>query len=223
MGSMNSNSTSDYKSKALPHATPPATTPEAILDFWFGDGLQTGWPTQEMKAIWFGGGPPLDAQITAAFGAQVLQAVDDGLGAWEDQPLSRLALIVLLDQFTRNVFRGSPRAFQGDPRAQRLVMDALAQGWDQQLPVVCRVFLYMPLMHAENMGLQNECVNRFTQLLEDAPDTLKARLQSNLDFARQHQEIMATFGRFPHRNSALGRISTAAEDTFLVKGPRFGQ
>ena len=196
---------------------------QTIMDFWFADGLQTGWPTQEMKAIWFGGGPALDARIKAAFGAQVLQAVEGGFAAWEDQPLSQLALILLLDQFTRNVFRGSPCAFEGDTRAQRLVMDALAKAWDQELPVVCRVFLYMPLMHAENLALQNECVSRFAQLLNDAPDALKAQLQSNLDFARQHQEIVARFGRFPHRNGTLGRISTADEHTFLINGPRFGQ
>ena len=200
--------------------TPSAQT---IMDFWFADGLQTGWPTQEMKAIWFGGGPALDARITATFGAQVLQAVEGGFAAWEDQPLSRLALILLLDQFTRNVFRGGPRAFGGDTRAQRLVMDALEKTWDQQLPLVCRVFLYMPLMHAENLALQNECVSRFTQLLNDAPNALQAQLQSNLDFALQHQEIVAKFGRFPHRNGTLGRISTADEDTFLIDGPRFGQ
>ena len=208
---------------ALPPSAPLAPSPQAILDFWFADGLQTGWPTQEMKAVWFGGGPALDARITAAFGAQVLQAVEGGLAAWEDQPLSRLALVVLLDQFTRNVFRGLPRAFEGDTRAQGLVMDALANTWDQQLPVVCRVFLYMPLMHAENLTLQNECVSRFARLVADAPDALKAQLQGNLDFARQHQDIIARFGRFPHRNGALARISTADEDTFLVKGPRFGQ
>jgi uncharacterized protein (DUF924 family) len=208
---------------ALPEPSPLATSQQDILDFWFADGLQTGWPTQEMKAIWFGGDPALDARITAAFGAQVLQAVEGGFAAWEDQPLSRLALVVLLDQFTRNVFRGSPRAFEGDTRAQQLVMDALASDWDQQLPVVCRVFLYMPLMHAENLALQNECVSRFARLVADAPDALKVRLQSNLDFARQHQDIIARFGRFPYRNAALGRSSTAGEEIFLVKGPRFGQ
>lgn len=202
---------------------PFATNPQAILDFWFADGIQTGWPTQEMKAIWFGGGPALDARITEAFGEQVVQATEGGFEAWEDQPLHRLALILLLDQFTRNVFRGSPRAFEGDTRAQRLVMDALAKNWDQQLPVVCCVFFYMPLMHAENLALQNECVNRFAQLVAEAHDSLKVRLQGNLDFARQHQEIIARFGRFPHRNAALGRISTADENTFLVKGTRFGQ
>lgn len=202
---------------------PLAPGAQIIMDFWFADGLQTGWPTQEMTAIWFGGGLALDARITAAFGAQVQQAVEGGLEAWEGDPLSRLALILLLDQFTRNIFRGSPLAFGGDTRAQRLVMDALAKTWDQPLPTVGRVFLYMPLMHAENLALQNECVSRFAQLVNDAPDALKARLQSNLDAALQHQEIVARFGRFPHRNGVLGRVSTADEVSFLVKGPRFGQ
>jgi uncharacterized protein (DUF924 family) len=212
-----------FSSNTPPLAAPANIAPNAILHFWFGDGLQTGWPTQEMKAVWFGGSPPLDARITAAFGIPVRQAVEGGFQAWEDRHLSRLALIVLLDQFTRNVFRGSSRAFEGDPRAQRLVTDALEKEWDQSLPWVCRVFLYMPLMHAENLALQDECVRRFTQMVAQAPDTLKARLQSNLDFARQHHEIIATFGRFPYRNVVLGRISTATEETFLLHGPRFGQ
>ena len=205
------------------HNAPVPSTPQDILDFWLADGLQNGWPTQDMKAIWFGGGPALDVQITLAFGAPVVQAVEGGLKAWQDQPLSRLALILLLDQLTRHVFRGSPRAFEGDERAQTLAMDALINGWDRQLPVVGRVFLYMPLMHAETQSMQDECVSRFTQLVADAPDSLKARLKGNLGFALQHQKIIATFGRFPHRNSALGRASTDAETSFLVNGPRFGQ
>ena len=202
------------------------TTPDpaqVILDFWFADGLQSGWPTQEMKAIWFGGGPELDALIKTKFGRHVLQAVQGGLSAWEKRPMSRLALILLLDQFTRNVFRGSARAFGGDARSQQLVTDAIAQNWDQQLPMVCRVFLYMPLMHAENLLLQVECVNRFRQLLSDAPESLKIRLQGNLDFAKQHRDIIAQFGRFPHRNLAMGRVPTSAEESFVLNGPRFGQ
>ncbi len=205
-----------------PYSSTPDTA-QAILDFWFGDGLITGWPTQEMKAIWFGGGPELDALIKTQFGEQAVQAVEGGLQAWEQQPLSRLALILLLDQFTRNVFRGSPRAFEGDGRSQQLVTDALRKNWDRQLPLVGRVFLYMPLMHAENLTLQDECVSRFTQLRIEAPETLKARLQGNLDFAVQHRDIIAQFGRFPHRNIAMGRVATSAEESFLLNGPRFGQ
>ncbi|HQS31420.1 MAG TPA: DUF924 family protein, partial [Polaromonas sp.] len=148
-------------------------------------------------------------------------------GDWSDTPLSpslrRLALIILLDQFTRNVFRGSGQAFAGDARAQQLVLQTLAEGGDLQLPWVGRVFMYMPLMHAESLVLQEECVARFGQLVADAPTDLKERLQGNLDFARQHRAIIAQFGRFPYRNAALGRASTAEEQAFLTTGPRFGQ
>ena len=202
---------------------PLAPSPQIIIDFWFADGLQTGWPTQNMKALWFGGGLALDARITAAFGEQVLHAMEGGFEEWEAQPLSRMALIVLLDQFTRNVFRGSPRAFEGDDRAQRLALDALVQAWDQDLPVVCRVFLYMPLMHAETLALQDQCVACFAQLAAEAPEGLKPRLQGNLDFARQHHGIIARFGRFPHRHAVLGRVTTPDEGEFLLTGPRFGQ
>ena len=176
-----------------------------------------------MKVLWFGGGPALDARITATFGEQVSHAIEGKFEDWAEQPLSRLALIVLLDQFTRNVFRGSPRAFEGDDRAQGLALDALAQTWDQDLPMVCRVFLYMPLMHAETLALQDQCVACFAHLVEDAPEWLKPRLQGNLDFARQHQGIIARFGRFPHRNAVLGRFTTPEEGEFLLTGPRFGQ
>ena len=176
-----------------------------------------------MKAIWFGGGPELDQLITSQFGNYVVQAIQGELSAWEEQALDRLALILLLDQLTRNVFRGSPRAFEGDIKSQPLVTDALARNWDQQMPLVCRVFLYVPLMHAENLQLQEQCVSRFTQLLHDAPETMKARLQGHLDSAVQHRDIIERFGRFPHRNTAIGRVSTAAEDKFLLNGPRFGQ
>ncbi len=205
------------------NTSPVPSTPDAILDFWFADGLQAGWPTREMKAVWFGADPALDAQIKAQFGGQVLQAVQGGLSDWEAQPLPRLALVLLLDQFTRNMYRGTGQAFAGDARAQQLVVDALAMGWDQQLPWVGRVFLYMPLMHAENLALQNECVSCFTKLHADAPEELKARLQGNLDFAIQHRDIIASFGRFPYRNAALGRSNSADEQVFLQNGPRFGQ
>ena len=137
--------------------------------------------------------------------------------------LGQLALVILLDQFTRSVFRGDGRAFSGDERAQQLVLQVIASKADQQLPYVGRVFLYMPLMHAETLALQNECVARFTQLVNDALPSLKERLQDNLDFARKHEEIIAQFGHFPYRNVALGRSSTAEEKVFLAEGPRFGQ
>lgn len=202
-------------------------TPQSVLDFWLGDGVQIGWPTQNMSARWFGGGAALDEDIKSRFGPRVLHALDGRLGDWPHTAptpaLGQLAHIILLDQFTRNVFRGDARAFSGDERAQQLALQAIASLADQQLPWVGRVFMYMPLMHAENPALQSECVARFTQLVDDAPQNLKERLQGNLDFARQHAEIIARFGRFPYRNAVLGRVSTADEEIFLANGPRFGQ
>ena len=198
-------------------------TPAEVLDFWLGDGVSKEWPTQDFGKRWFGGGAELDAEISARFGNNVEAAVGGGLQDWEQPPLNRLALVILLDQFTRNVFRGQAKAFAGDARAQQLVLEALAAGDDLQLPWAGRIFLYMPLMHAESLALQDECVARFTRLQADAPDSLKQRFQGNIDFARQHRDIIARFGRFPYRNAALRRIDTAEEKDFLLKGPRFGQ
>ena len=207
-------------------ADTPAT-PADVLDFWLGDGVQLGWPTQNMSKRWFGGGVALDEEIKSRFGLRVLQALNGELGDWaqtaQTPALGQLALVILLDQFTRNVFRGDGRAFSGDERAQQLALQVIASKADQQLPYVGRVFLYIPLMHAETLALQNECVARFTQLVNDALPSLKERLQDNLDFALKHEEIIAQFGRFPYRNMALGRASTAEEKVFLADGPRFGQ
>jgi uncharacterized protein (DUF924 family) len=208
-----------------PIPSTPATQilPAAVLDFWLADGVSLGWPSQEMNKRWFTGGPALDQAIAQQFGSAVALAQAGGLADWEAAPLDRLALIILLDQFTRNMFRGSAQAFASDARAQQLVQQTLAAQQDRQLPWVGRVFLYMPLMHAENLALQDQCVGSFAQLVAEAPETLKQRLQSNLDFAHQHQDIISRFGRFPYRNAVLGRSNTPAEDEFLLKGPRFGQ
>jgi uncharacterized protein (DUF924 family) len=203
--------------------TTPVATPEQVLEFWLGDGIEKDWPTQDLGKRWFGGGAELDAEITARFGGAVDQALAGGLRDWEQPLLHRLALIILLDQFTRNIFRGSARAFSGDARAQQLVRQTIAAGEDAQLPWAARIFLYMPLMHAESPPLQDECVARFTRLVDDAPEALKQRLRGNLDYAHQHRDIIARYGRFPYRNAVLGRADTPEEQEFLHKGPRFGQ
>lgn len=200
-----------------------SATPASILEFWLGEGYASGWPKRDMGKQWFGGTPELDRQIAERFGPLVRQALAGGLDGWEAQPLDRLALVILLDQFPRNIHRGQAQAFAGDPRAQQLVQDALAQGMDAQLPWVGRMFLYMPLMHAEDLPLQEEGVRRFRQLAADVPDDLRVTLTSSLRFAEQHRDIIARLGRFPYRNNALGRTNTALEFEFLKDGPRFGQ
>lgn len=207
--------------------TPPPATPLDVVDFWLTDGWARGWPSVDQSNRWFSGGAALDAEITTRFGPLVAHALAGGLQQWahsaQASPHSRLALVLVLDQFTRNVHRGSAQAFSGDARAQALVQQTLASGADRSLPWVARVFTYMPLMHAENLALQDECVARFARLAQDVPPALTERLASNLDFARKHQQIIARFGRFPYRNAVLGRTNTADEADFLVNGPRFGQ
>jgi uncharacterized protein (DUF924 family) len=194
-----------------------------VLDFWFGDGLRNDWPSTERKDLWFGGGAEQDLAIRDRFSAGVDAALDGDLTHWESRLQSRLALVILLDQFTRNVYRGQARAFAGDARAQQLVLRTLDAGEDESLARVGRVFLYMPLMHAENLTLQERCVERFTALHASSPPELRDKLASNLRFAEQHRDIVKRFGRFPHRNTALARETTAEEANFLKDGPRFGQ
>ena len=200
-----------------------ATQPADILDFWLGDGMAQGWPAQDMNKRWFRGGAKLDEQIKTRFGADVLQAIGGALKSWEGRADSRLALIILLDQFSRNIFRATAQAFAGDTRARQLTLQAMAAHEDLRLPWVARVFLYMPLMHAEDAALQQESVARFSQLLAEVPENLKPRIQGNLKFAHEHQAIIDRFGRFPYRNAVLNRVSTPEEETFVRDAPRYGQ
>ena len=203
--------------------TPVSPEAHRVLQFWLGDGLQLGWPSQDMKDRWFMGDAALDLQIKDSFGDLLLAAWRGELHDWESLPINRLGLVILLDQFSRNIFRGEAQAFAGDAQAQRLSLMTLGPADEASLPWVGRVFLYMPLMHAENLEMQRECVHRFEGLLAQAPEALKIQLESNLAFARQHEAIIERFGRFPYRNAVLGRTNTAAEDDFLTTGPRFGQ
>lgn len=200
---------------------PPAA--KDVLDFWLGDGLERGWCSDARDELWFGGGPELDASIQARFGTLVEQAIAGGLREWEDRIDTRLALVLLLDQFTRNMYRGQAHAFAGDARAQQLSTQAHASGMDAELATVGLVFLTMPLVHAEDLALQVESVRRFERLLDTSPAELEATLSRNLQFAQLHHDIVEKFGRFPHRNAALGRTSTPEEEAFLKDGPRFGQ
>jgi uncharacterized protein (DUF924 family) len=206
--------------------TRPSTTspsPQHVLDFWFGDGLQHDWPRRDLNPLWFGGGAEQDEQIRQRFGELVASALGGGLTEWESDPPTRLALVIVLDQFSRNVHRGQAQAFAGDSRAQQLVLATLAAQEDETLARVGRVFLYMPLMHAEDIALQERCVERFTALHDSSPPALREKLANNLRFAQEHRDTVARFGRFPHRNAALGRQSSEEELAFLKTGPRYGQ
>jgi uncharacterized protein (DUF924 family) len=134
---------------------------------------------------------------------------------WLGTTRGRLALVIVLDQFSRNMFRGNQSGFAGDERALAAALEGLALGADKSLALDERIFLYMPLMHSEQLAHQQRSLELFTGLLEGQPEALRGYLSSSVDYARRHLEIVERFGRFPHRNAVLGRASTPEELEFL--------
>ena len=191
------------------------TRPEDVLDFWFGPLEPEGLPAQEIALRWFAGGPAFDLEIRVEFEKDVEAALRGERDAWAQTPPGRLALVLLLDQFTRNIFRGTARAFTGDPQALKHASVALNRAEDQELRPIERFFLYMPFEHAEDRAQQARVVSLFERLLEEAPAKGRALFQGALDYGRRHQVVIDRFGRFPARNVALDRVSTPEEIEFL--------
>lgn len=194
------------------------TTPRDVLSFWFGE------PGEDRGATWFGSDAALDAEIGRRFGAAVRAAQAGELDHWAEDAHGRLALVILLDQFTRNIHRGTPAAFAADERALALTEEGIARGHDRELEPIERVFLYMPMQHAESRDVQARAVATFESLADEVPDADRERFAGFAKYARLHRDIVARFGRFPHRNAILGRESTTAERDYLGgDAPRFGQ
>ena len=169
------------------------------------------------RAEWFRKDADFDALIAGRFGTLVEQALKAGLASWAHRPDSALAQVIVLDQFTRNIFRDTPRAFAGDALALAAAQAMVARGDDVALPPLRRVFAYLPFEHAENEAMQHESLRLFAALT--AAD---ASLASFEDYARRHAEVIERFGRFPHRNAVLGRESSVEELAFLEQpGSRF--
>lgn len=197
----------------MTHADDAArTTPEDVLGFWFGPA--GGSPLQQ-SAKWYTKDPAFDAECRARFERAVAEAGAGAFDAWRATPRGRLALVLLLDQLPRNIHRGTPEAFAFGARAQAVVREALRAGDERVLDAIERTFLYMPLMHAEDLETQRASVDAFERLLAEAPPALQSYVVNGLDFARRHEAIVARFGRFPHRNAILGRTSTPEEIEFL--------
>ncbi len=188
--------------------------PETILTFWFGDGRSES-ELYALQAQWWKKDPAFDSAIRERFEALVQAAGTGSLDSWRDAPRSCVAWVVLLDQFPRNLYRNTPRAFTYDVQALSASLQAQAAGLDAKLPCALRQFLYMPMMHAEDVHVQEQSVQAFNQLAAEAPDEIKKSCLNTADFARQHAEIIHRFGRFPHRNAILGRGSTEEELAFL--------
>ncbi|APA70718.1 DUF924 family protein [Janthinobacterium sp. 1_2014MBL_MicDiv] len=184
------------------------TQAQAVLDFWFLPPDEPGYG--QARAAWFRKDDGFDAQIRDRFGALIDAAIDGGLRDWEATPHGALARLIVLDQLTRNVYRGTPRAFAGDPQALALAVSMTEQGLDRQLAPMLRAFVYLPFEHAEDLAMQARAVELFQLLSQAQPG-----FDGMLDYAARHQEVIARFGRFPHRNAILGRASTPPEVTFL--------
>lgn len=185
-----------------------ASEADAVLDFWFGapDTAEFG----SARKAWFTKDAAFDAQVRERFGALVERALRGELDAWADAPRSALAQILLLDQFTRNAFRGTSRSFAGDARALAAASRMVGRRQDEALPPFMRGFVYLPFEHAEGMAMQDEAIRLFNRLASEAPEHADM-----LDYAHRHRAVIERFGRFPHRNEILGRQSTAEEIAFV--------
>ncbi len=183
---------------------------QAVLDFWFGAPGSAGYG--DPRAEWFRKDEAFDAQIRQGFGDDTASAIAGGLTEWTRDPKSALALILLLDQFPRNLFRGDARAFAGDERARQVASMLIDGAQHHALQAVQRVFVYLPFEHSESLDDQNSAVRLFRQLQRERPD-----FTGFLDYAEKHREVIRRFGRFPHRNVALGRESTTEEEVYLAQ------
>ena len=181
--------------------------PQDVLDFWFGaaDSAEFG----SIRTQWFRKDGAFDKLVAQQFGATVQAALAGELPGWA-AGAAGLARIIVLDQFTRNIFRDTARAFSGDALALKAAQAMLTRGDDAALLPVQRAFVYLPFEHAEDLAAQQRCVSLFSHLAEQHPT-----LQGMLDYAIRHHAVIQRFGRFPHRNAVLGRPSTAEELAFL--------
>jgi uncharacterized protein (DUF924 family) len=175
------------------------STPDAVLDFWF---------SPRVRPKWFVRSDELDREIRGTFGELHARAASGALDGWGATSRGALALVILLDQFPRNMFRGTPEAFASDAKAREVANAALDAGHEHDLTQEERLFLYLPLEHSEDLADQERCVE-LMRALDETPMWL--------DYAVRHRDVIARFGRFPHRNAVLGRESTAEECEFLMQ------
>jgi len=207
----------------LPFMNEAGSAIEDVLRFWFGDLREPEDVDRSKMKMWWMGGEAVDAEIKERFGAKVAEALEGRLGGWADSPRGSLALVILLDQFTRNIGRGTGSAFAGDRAALDVCLAAIERGQDRQLRLIERSFLYMPMMHAEDRDVARRSIETFERLSKEV-EALGGDYPDFRSHAVQHGEIVLRFGRFPHRNEVLGRTPSPDESEFLTSGgPSFGQ
>lgn len=195
---------------------------QPLLDWWFGPAGTAAQSAAEKHRLWFGKRDEQDAEARERFGVLVEQAITGELQGWSADPHGWLAQVLLLDQLPRMIHRDTPLAFAGDARARELVEQGITLGWDRELAPLQRVFIYLVLEHAEDPLQQTRAVQLFSEMAEQAGEAERELFTGFLDYAVRHQQVIERFGRFPHRNEILGRVSSADELRFLAEpGSRF--
>jgi len=186
-----------------------------ILSFWFGHGESNLEVMNEKSSLWWKKDKDLDQEIREKFESRLIRFANGELEDWHSDSHGILAMIILADQFSRNIYRDKPDAFAFDARARLLVHDGINKGIDTQLRLIEQVFFNMPLMHSEAMVDQKLSISQFEKIVGNAQGEEIDRLQGNVKYAIAHKNIIERFGRYPHRNAILGRVSTPEEIEFL--------
>ena len=198
-------------------------TPQDVIDYWIGEASASPDAAGKKHKLWFGKSQETDAEIRKRFG-ELLETLSD-LPSAEDWaargPRERLAVIIVLDQFSRNLYRDEAKAFEQDSLALLLCKDGLALKQDKGMSEVERIFFYLPLEHSEVPEDQERSVSVFTDLLVESREGFRNLIESTLQYAKDHKKVIDQFGRFPHRNKALGRDSTDEEKEWLAEGGGF--
>ena len=197
---------------------------DKILSFWFKARELTAPQIDRRMDTWFGEDPVFDHEIRKEFANDIEGACEGRLNHWAEEPRGRLALIILIDQFRRNIYRNTADAFSMDKLALKLCVEGAMEKKDKGLTPIQKVFFYMPLQHAESAKVQAKSVELFTRLAESVSPTYQETFLTIAQFAELHRDIIDQFGRFPHRNKLLGRENTPEEDEYLASdSPDFGQ
>lgn len=199
---------------------------KTVLDFWFGEGVSQVKNTpprsaqeiaKQQSKLWWSKNETIDQDIQQRFEPTLKALLTGHYPSWFETPQGRLAAIIVLDQFSRNMYRDSAHAFTQDSLALHWALQGIRQGEDKKLTPLQRVFFYLPLEHCEQLSMQNLAIEKFEQLAADAPASFADLAKGFADYAHQHQQVIARFARFPHRNDLLNRQSTREEEEYLAQ------
>ncbi len=188
---------------------------DEILEYWYGDFVTEGSAVDDRFKFWFGKNENADKEIKERFTNDIEQVINNNYRHWLQYPRGRLASIILIDQFCRQIYRGKPEAFKHDHLALKFCIEGIELGHDLILPRPLRYFYYLPLEHSENLQHQYQCVAAYQAMADEAPVQYRHIYTDAIVYAEKHLQIIERFGRFPHRNEIFGRKSTADEIEFL--------